>query len=68
MKTNVGHPDRLIRAMLALIFLAFGIGGVLSGTLAIVSTVIGAILGLTALFAFCPIYTIAKKDTLDMGN
>ncbi len=68
MKSNIGHPDRIIRAMLALVLLALGIGGVLSGTIAIISTVVGAILGLTALFGFCPIYAIAKKDTLDMGN
>lgn len=65
MKLNEGAPDRLIRAMLALVLLALGIGGVLSGVVATISIVIGAILGLTALIGFCPMYALLKTNTLD---
>lgn len=65
MKLNEGAPDRLIRAMLALVLLALGIGGVLSGVVATISIVIGAILGLTALIGFCPMYALLKTNTLE---
>ncbi len=68
MKVNTGHADRTIRAFAALVFLAFGIGGLLSGALATVAIIVGVVLGLTALFGFCPMYTVMKKDTLHMGE
>ena len=68
MKANTGHPDRLIRATLAMVLLSLGIGGVLSGVAATVAIVVGAVMALTALFGFCPMYTLMKKDTLSMGE
>ena len=63
MKVNEGQFDRVIRGIAALILLALGIGGVLTGTLKVVAIIVGAILALTALIGFCPIYALLKKST-----
>lgn len=68
MKENTGQADRLIRAMVALVLLALGIGGLLSGVAATIAIVVGAIMALTALVGFCPLYTLLKKDTMSMGE
>jgi len=63
MKVNEGQFDRVIRGIAALVLLALAIGGVLTGTLKVVALILGAILALTALIGFCPIYALLKKST-----
>lgn len=55
--SNVGNPDRIIRALLGLAFVLVPIlsgWAVLSGAVAAV----GVVLLATAVFGFCPIYAL----------
>jgi hypothetical protein len=64
MKLNESNVDRVIRAVVGVVLLYLGFGGVLSGTLAIVSDIVGAVLLLTGAVGFCPIYFALKLSTL----
>jgi Na+(H+)/acetate symporter ActP len=63
MKVNESNADRIIRAVLGIILLFLGFGGMLAGTWAIVAEVLGAIMLLTAAIGFCPLYTLFKFST-----
>jgi uncharacterized membrane protein len=63
MKLNESNIDRVVRAVVGIALLYLGLGGVLSGTLAIVADVVGAILLLTGAIGFCPIYFALKLST-----
>jgi Protein of unknown function (DUF2892) len=56
MKTNVGMIDRVIRIMVALIFVGLYFTNVVSGTLGIVLLVLAGVFTLTAFVGFCPLY------------
>ena len=58
MKTNMGSADRIIRTVIALIIAALYLTNVISGTIAIVLAVLGAVFILTSLVSFCPLYAI----------
>lgn len=62
MKKNEGTTDRMIRLILAVLFGAAGYF-YLTGTLAIVAYVLGAIMLFTALTGFCALYTLLKINT-----
>ncbi|MDQ7063436.1 MAG: DUF2892 domain-containing protein [candidate division KSB1 bacterium] len=62
MKANVGGMDRVIRAILGIVLLALGIW-VFHNVLQWVAIVIGAILLITALVSFCPIWSLLKINT-----
>jgi hypothetical protein len=64
MKLNESNVDRIIRAVAGVVLLFLGFGGTLSGGLAIVADVIGAVLLLTGAVGFCPIYAVLKLSTL----
>jgi len=64
MKLNESNVDRIIRAVAGVVLLFLGFGGVLSGGLAVVADVFGAILLLTGAVGFCPIYALLKLSTL----
>lgn len=56
MKTNVGIIDRVIRIVVALIFIGLYFAQIITGTLAIVLLVLAGVFLLTALIRFCPLY------------
>lgn len=64
---NVGTPDRIIRlilgAALILVPLLNGFGATASVALEALSIAAGAVLVLTALFRFCPLYRLFGKST-----
>ncbi|HNT26166.1 MAG TPA: DUF2892 domain-containing protein [Anaerolineales bacterium] len=62
-KVNEANWDRIARALLGIVLLYLGFGGVLAGTLGIVVGVLGAILLITGLVGFCPLYTLFKFST-----
>ncbi|HPT03334.1 MAG TPA: DUF2892 domain-containing protein [Bacteroidales bacterium] len=68
MKTNVGKTDRLIRLLLALLGIVLYIFNVITGTAGIVVLVIAAVLILTALINFCPLYTVFGLSTCKKGE
>jgi len=56
MKTNVGIIDRIIRIIVAVVFVVLYFTNVVSGTLGIVLLVLAGVFTLTALIRFCPLY------------
>jgi hypothetical protein len=56
MKINVGVIDRVIRIVIALIFIGLYFTQVVTGTPAIVLLVLAAVFILTSLIGFCPLY------------
>ncbi len=56
MKTNMGIIDRVVRIVIALVFIGLYFTGVISGTLAIVLLVLAGVFILTSLVGFCPLY------------
>ena len=63
MKKNMDSADRLIRTIIALIIVVLFLMNYLPGTLGIVLMVIAAILVLTSLVSFCPLYAIFGFST-----
>ena len=63
MKRNLSNTDRIVRVALAVLFAYLYFGGIVTGTLGIVLVVLGAVLLLTAVIAFCPLYAPFKLST-----
>ena len=64
MKTNMSITDRTIRIVIAALVLLLYFFNFISGTLALVLMIIGAILAVTAIIGFCPIYALFRINTL----
>jgi len=68
LKKNMGTLDRLIRTLLALVFVILIVTKVLTGALAIILGAVAVIFLLTSFFSFCSLYlpfrisTLRKKD------
>jgi hypothetical protein len=56
MKNNMGSADKIIRFVLAIIFVALYFTGTVTGTLGIVLLVLAGVFVLTSLVSFCPLY------------
>ena len=63
MKRNLSNTDRIVRVALAVLYAYLYFGGIVTGTLGIVLVVLGAVFLLTAVIAFCPLYTPFKFST-----
>jgi hypothetical protein len=63
MKANESGLDRVIRIVLGIVLFVLYFTGVVSGTLGIISIVVGAILLLTGVIGFCPLYALLKIRT-----
>ena len=63
MKNNMGSADRIIRAVIAVLFGVLIFTNAVSGVLAIVLGVIAVIFLVTSLIGFCPLYTIFGWST-----
>jgi hypothetical protein len=64
MKQNESKVDRIIRVVGGIVVLFLGFSGALSGGLAVVAYILGAILVFTGALGFCPIYAALKLSTL----
>ena len=58
MNRNVGSVDKIIRLIVGIGLVAFGILGASGSTLGIAAIIIGAVLIGTALINFCPLFKI----------
>jgi hypothetical protein len=58
MKKNLGMTDKIIRGTIAAIIVVMYFADIISGTVAIVFGSIAAILFITSLISFCPMYSI----------
>lgn len=69
MKKNMGSADRIIRVIIAAIFILLYATGTITGTVGIVLIALSIIFVLTSVVSFCPLYlpfgisTIHKKLT-----
>lgn len=63
MKKNVGNVDRIIRLLIAAVIAVLFLTKTFTGTLGIILLVVAAILILTSLINFCPIYAILGIKT-----
>ena len=63
MKKNVGNADRIIRVILAAVFVVLYFTGIVPGTVGLVLVALAVIFVLTSLIGFCPIYTIVGLNT-----
>ncbi len=63
MKVNMGMADRIGRIILAaLVFILFGTGTI-TGTTAIILSILAGVFVLTGLIGFCPLYAPFKFST-----
>jgi len=62
MRINEGTIDRAIRGVVGIILLAVGLF-VVRGPIGIVLDVIGAVLLVTSIVGFCPLYTLFGLNT-----
>jgi predicted membrane-bound mannosyltransferase len=63
MKKNVGSTDKVIRIILAIIGVVLFLTNVVSGTLGYIVLAIAAILVITSIISFCPLYVPFKINT-----
>jgi len=56
MKKNMGSTDKIIRFILAAIFVILYFTGTVSGTVGIILLVLAGVFVLTSLVSFCPLY------------
>ncbi|MFC2186427.1 YgaP family membrane protein [Peijinzhouia sedimentorum] len=63
MKKNMGSADKIIRFILAALFVYLYYAGLVSGTLGIVLLVLAGVFVLTSLVSFCPLYTLVGIKT-----
>jgi zinc transporter ZupT len=68
MKANLHDVDKVARIILAIVVAVLYFTGVISGTLAIILSVVAALLVVTVFINFCPIYHFlgisTKKKTI----
>ena len=63
MKINEGSIDRIIRVIIGLALLALGVLGYATGTWMYAAYILGAILLITGMVGFCPLYLLFKVST-----
>ncbi|MCE5208598.1 MAG: DUF2892 domain-containing protein [Chloroflexi bacterium] len=63
MKTNESGLDRIIRVIVGIVLLALYFTGAVTGGLGILFIVLGAVLLLTGIVGFCPLYALLKIKT-----
>jgi hypothetical protein len=63
MKANMGSTDKAIRIVIAIVLGVLIYANVVTGTLALVLGIVGAIFVLTSLVSFCPLYRIFGMNT-----
>ena len=68
MKANMGSADRIIRLIVAAVFLYLYFSGTVAGTFGIVLLVLAVIFVLTSLVRFCPLYTLVGLNTCGTGK
>jgi hypothetical protein len=56
MKKNMGTIDKVIRILVAVVFVVLFLTKVVTGTFGIILLVLAAVFVLTSLISFCPLY------------
>jgi hypothetical protein len=63
MKQNVGKTDRIVRFVLAAIFVVLYLTHMVTGTFGIILLVLAVVFAVTAAINFCPIWFLFKVST-----
>ncbi|MFO7867969.1 MAG: DUF2892 domain-containing protein [Bacteroidales bacterium] len=63
MKTNVGKKDAYIRLVIAVVLLLAGVLNIVPGNWWIVTTAVAAILFVTSVIKYCPLYSVLGIQT-----
>ncbi len=63
MKKNIGTIDKVIRILIAVVVVVLYFAKVISGTLAIILLILSAVLVVTSLINFCPIWSMLGVST-----
>ena len=63
MKKNMGSVDKMIRIIIAIVIAILYYTNVISGTTAIVLSVVALIFAITSFISFCPLYTLLGIST-----
>jgi hypothetical protein len=63
MKKNTSDTDRLIRVLIAMVFIAMNVGGLISLPVSILVWIVTVILITTALIGNCPLYSLFGINT-----
>ncbi len=64
---NVGKADKIVRFVLAAIFVGLILTGTVSGIFAVILGILAAIFVVTSLVSFCPLYYPFKLSTRKEG-
>lgn len=64
MKKNMGSADRIIRVIVAIIFITLYFTSKITGTLGIALIILSLVFVLTSLISFCPLYLPFGLSTL----
>jgi Protein of unknown function (DUF2892) len=65
MKTNVGIYDQAVRTLLAIAVVMLYYFNLIDGTIAQVLLILAAVLVLSSLFGFCPLYKLFHINTAE---
>jgi hypothetical protein len=68
MHNNVGGMDRTIRIVLGIVLLGLGLLHVVTGTMALIAYIVGAVALITALVRFCPAWSIFGINTCPVAR
>ncbi len=63
MKLNMGSTDRVVRILLAVVFIGLYATDTVSGMMGIILLILAGVFILTSIFSFCPLYTIFGIST-----
>ena len=63
MQKNMGSTDKMIRIIIAIVIAILYYTNVISGTTAIVLSVVALIFAITSFISFCPLYTLLGIST-----
>lgn len=61
--TNMGQTDRIIRIVLAVVFAALNLFGIVGGVPGVILWVLAVVFVLTSVISFCPLYLPFKIST-----
>jgi Protein of unknown function (DUF2892) len=64
MKKNMGTIDRVIRILLAIVFIVLYLNGSITGVVAIILGILAFVFIVTSLIGFCPLYAACKISTI----
>jgi len=64
MKKNMGTIDRVIRILLAIVFIVLYLNGSITGVASIILGILAFVFIVTSLIGFCPLYAACKISTI----